>query len=117
MAKNSRNDGRIARHDRLRKRIVGTSERPRLAVFRSLKHITAQIIDDSNGQTIVSASTLEKDLKATGNIGGAKQIGETIAKRALDKGIKQVVFDRGGFQYHGRIESLAKGARDAGLEF
>lgn len=117
MPRRSRNDGRILRHDRLRKRIDGTAERPRLAVFRSLKHISAQIIDDSTGQTLVSASTLEKEIGARGNAEGAKQIGAAVAKRALDKGIKQVVFDRGGVKYHGRVEKLAEGAREAGLEF
>jgi large subunit ribosomal protein L18 len=117
MPKTSRNDGRVARHTRLRKRITGTPERPRLAVFRSLKHISAQIIDDTTGTTLVSASSLEKELSASGNVGGSKQIGEVVAKRALDKGIKQVVFDRGGVKYHGRVATLAEAAREAGLEF
>ena len=117
MPSNSRNDSRIARHVRLRKRITGTPDRPRLAVFRSLKHISAQIIDAASGQTLCSASSLEKDLGATGNAAGAKQIGMALAKRAVEKGIKQVVFDRGGFRYHGRIANLAEGAREAGLEF
>jgi len=117
MPKRSRNDGRVLRHKRLRKRIEGTPERPRLAVFRSLKHISAQIIDDSAGTTLVSASTLEKGIGARGNVEGAKQIGATIAQRAIEKGIKQVVFDRGGVKYHGRVASLADGAREAGLEF
>jgi len=117
MPNNSRNDLRIARHERLRKRITGTSERPRLAVYRSLKHITAQIIDDSTGQTLCSAGTLEKEIGVTGNAAGAKKIGAELAKRALAKGISKVVFDRGGFRYHGRIAGLAEGAREAGLEF
>jgi len=117
MPKNSRNDSRIARHDRLRKRIKGTSERPRLAVYRSLKHISAQIIDDANGRTICSASSLEKELAASGNAGGAKKVGAELAKRAVAQGITKVVFDRGGFRYHGRIAGLADGAREAGLEF
>jgi large subunit ribosomal protein L18 len=117
MAKRSRADLRVARHGRLRKRLDGTTERPRLAVFRSLKHISAQIIDDSTGVTLVAASSHEKGLKATGNAEGAKLIGSELAKRAKEKGIKAVVFDRGGFQYHGRVASLAEGAREAGLEF
>jgi len=117
MATRSRADLRVARHDRLRKRLSGTSERPRLAVFRSLKHISAQIIDDSTGVTLAAASSLEKELKATGNADGAKKIGLELAKRAKEKGINAVVFDRGGFQYHGRVSSLAEGAREGGLEF
>lgn len=108
---------RIARHKRLRKRVAGTPERPRLAVYRSLKHISAQVIDDSSGSTLAAASTLEKSFKATGNAEGAKKVGEAIAKRAIEKGIKAVVFDRGGFRYHGRVASLADAAREAGLEF
>jgi large subunit ribosomal protein L18 len=108
---------RKARHSRLRKRIEGTSERPRLAVFRSLQHIYAQIIDDSTGTTIAAASSQEKDLKAAGNAEGAKKVGEALAKRAKDKGINAVVFDRGGFRFHGRVASLAEGAREGGLEF
>jgi large subunit ribosomal protein L18 len=108
---------RQARHVRLRKRLSGTTERPRLAVFRSLKHISAQIIDDSTGQTLVSASSQEKDLKATGNRDGARAVGAALAQRAKEKGINAVVFDRGGFQYHGRVSSLAEAAREQGLEF
>ena len=108
---------RKARHSRLRKRIEGTATRPRLAVFRSLQHIYAQIIDDSTGTTIASASSQEKDLKAAGNVEGAKKVGEALAKRAKDKGINSVVFDRGGFRFHGRVASLAEGAREGGLEF
>lgn len=117
MATRSRADLRVARHERLRKHLGGTPERPRLAVFRSLKHISAQIIDDSTGTTLVAASSLEKELKVTGNADGAKAIGEAIAKRAKEKGIDKVVFDRGGFQYHGRVAKLADGAREGGLEF
>lgn len=117
MAQRSRADLRVARHQRLRKRLDGTTARPRLAVFRSLKNISAQIIDDASGHTLVSASSLEKDLKATGNAEGAKKIGIELAKRAKEKGISAVVFDRGGFQYHGRVEKLAEGAREGGLEF
>lgn len=117
MAQRSRADLRVARHQRLRKRLDGTTARPRLAVFRSLKHISAQIIDDATGTTLVAASSHEKELKATGNAEGAKRIGEELAKRAKEKGITAVVFDRGGFQYHGRVASLAAGAREGGLEF
>lgn len=108
---------RLARHARLRKRVSGTPEKPRLAVFRSLKHISAQIIDDTTGHTLVSASSREKDLKATGNKEGAKKVGSAIAERAKKAGLSTVIFDRGGFQYHGRVASLADGAREAGLEF
>lgn len=117
MAKRSRADLRVSRHERLRKHLAGTSERPRLAVFRSLKHISAQIIDDSTGTTLAACSSLEKALSQTGNAGGAKAIGIELAKRAKEKGIAKVVFDRGGYQYHGRVASLADGAREGGLEF
>jgi large subunit ribosomal protein L18 len=105
------------RHERLRKHIAGTPERPRLAVFRSLRHIYAQIIDDSTGQTLVSASTAEKDLAGGANKDSAKNVGAAIGQRAKAKGIEKVVFDRGGFRYHGRVASLADAAREAGLEF
>jgi large subunit ribosomal protein L18 len=108
---------RTARHVRLRKKISGTPERPRLAVFRSLKHIYAQIIDDSTGTTLCAASSQEKTLSTKGNAEGAKLVGTTLAERAKEKGISSVVFDRGGFRYHGRVASLADGAREAGLEF
>lgn len=105
----------------IRKKISGTSEKPRLAVFKSEKHIYAQIIDDKNGVTITSASTVDKDLKKdlekTWNKNAAEKVGELLAKRALEKGISNVVFDRGGFKYHGRIKSLADSARKAGLKF
>lgn len=117
MPKTTQAELRVARHKRLRKRVLGTAERPRLAVYRSLKHITAQVIDDSTGNTLAAASSLEKSLKTTGNADGAKKVGEAIAKRALEKGVKAVVFDRGGFRYHGRVASLATAAREAGLEF
>ena len=119
MSKNSRNDRRVKRHLRVRKNLIGTPEKPRLCVFRSNKNISAQIIDDVNGNTLVSASTLEKDLKGEngGNKEAAKKDGELIAKRALDKGIENVAFDRGGFLYHGRVKELAEGAREAGLKF
>jgi len=113
----TRGELRVARHDRLRKNVAGTPVRPRLAVFRSLKHISAQIIDDSTGTTLAAASSLEKDLKATGNADGAKVVGTKLAQRAKEKGINAVVFDRGGFRYHGRVASLAAGAREGGLEF
>ncbi|MCB8931876.1 MAG: 50S ribosomal protein L18 [Fimbriimonadaceae bacterium] len=108
---------RKVRHERLRKRISGTPERPRLAVFRSLKHIYAQIIDDTTGTTLASASSREKEIAAGGNLDGAKAVGAALGKRAADKGIKAVVFDRGGFRYHGRVAGLADAAREAGLEF
>jgi large subunit ribosomal protein L18 len=109
---------------RLRKRTTGSSERPRLTVFRSVTHMYVQVVDDSNGKTIASASTVEPSLKGTmkkdakgGNIAGAKVIGKTIAERLLEKGVKQVVFDRNGFLYHGRVKAVADAAREAGLEF
>ena len=116
MSNSTNSDARVARHVRLRKRLSGSTERPRLAVFRSSKHIYVQVIDDVTGQTVAAASSQEKGVKG-GNVDGAKQVGNTIAKRAQDKGIKTVVFDRGGFQYHGRVQSLADGAREGGLEF
>jgi large subunit ribosomal protein L18 len=97
--------------------VVGSTERPRLTVFRSLKHIYAQIIDDTTGNTLVSASSEEKGFAGSGNAAGAKKVGSSIAERAKEKGITTVVFDRGGFKYHGRVASLADGAREAGLEF
>jgi large subunit ribosomal protein L18 len=108
---------RKARHERLRKNVAGTPERPRLAVFRSLKHIYAQIIDDTTGTTLVSASSIEKEISAGGNKDGAKQVGTALSERAKAKGINQVVFDRGGFRYMGRVAKLAEGAREGGLEF
>ncbi|HLK14070.1 MAG TPA: 50S ribosomal protein L18 [Fimbriimonadaceae bacterium] len=117
MSVSSRQELRVVRHDRLRKRIEGSGERPRLAVFRSLKHIYAQIIDDSTGTTIAHASTQEKELAAGGNREGAKKVGLALAKKAKAKGIDKVVFDRGGFKYHGQVASLADGAREGGLEF
>src|SRR4051794_30470470 len=117
MANLKRAEQRVARHVRLRKKLEGTAERPRLAIFRSSKHIYAQVIDDSQGVTLVSASTQEKELNVKGNKEGAKAIGAAIAERAKGKGISRVVFDRGGFQYHGRVASLAEGARESGLEF
>jgi large subunit ribosomal protein L18 len=116
--KQDRQEARVRRHLRVRKKVSGTPEKPRLAVFRSEKNIYAQIIDDVNAVTLVAASSLDKDFEGIGsNREAAKLVGEAIAKRALDKGIKEVVFDRGGFVYHGRVQSLAEGAREAGLEF
>jgi len=117
MATKTKAEQRVARHDRLRKKVEGTKARPRLAVFRSLKHISAQIIDDSTGNTLAAASSQEKGLKVTGNADGAKAVGTKLAERAKAQGISAVVFDRGGFRYHGRVASLANGAREAGLEF
>ncbi len=115
----SRNEMRLERHARIRKDLVGTTDRPRLNVFRSNANITAQIIDDEKGVTLVSASTLEKDLKITngGNVEAAKLIGAEIAKRAKKAKITKVVFDRGGYLYHGRVKALADAARENGLEF
>lgn len=114
-------EARIRRHSRIRKKVFGFAERPRLTVYRSLNHIYAQIIDDSGQNTLVAASTLDKELgnekSHKGNIKAAKLVGELIAKKALDKGIKKVVFDRGGYLYHGRVKALAEAARKAGLEF
>lgn len=110
---------RKKKHLRIRKKISGTTECPRLVVYRSLKNIYAQIIDDTTGTTLVAASSLEVDLKKEygGNQDAAKKVGELVAKKAIDKGIKEVVFDRGGYLYHGRVAALAEGAREAGLEF
>jgi len=104
-------------HRRIRRRLAGTTERPRLAVFRSVKHIYAQIIDDTQGRTVASASSNEKGGVNGGNVAGAKAIGKLVAQRAQEKGIKAVVFDRGGYLYHGRVKALADSAREAGLEF
>ncbi|HOJ93063.1 MAG TPA: 50S ribosomal protein L18 [Dictyoglomaceae bacterium] len=119
--KKSRKEQRKIRHLRTREKISGTPERPRLAVYKSLRYIYAQIIDDTKGYTLVSASSLEKELKgqlkSTDDMEAAKLVGEVIAERALEKGIKKVVFDRGGFLYHGRIKAFADSARARGLEF
>jgi large subunit ribosomal protein L18 len=105
-------------HKRIRRKLSGTAERPRLAIFRSVAHIYAQVIDDGAGQTLVSASSVDKDGKTNGgNVAAAKAIGKLVAERAKKKGIKTVVFDRGGYQYHGRVKALADAAREAGLEF
>lgn len=112
-------ESRLRRHNRVRKRVSGTAARPRLAVFRSAKHITAQIIDDVAGKTLAAASTTEKGLRSTsgGNKSAAEVVGKLIAERAKAAGVSTVVFDRGGFLYHGRVASLADAARAAGLEF
>ena len=121
VSKKSRQEVRLNKHRKLRNRFSGTAERPRLAVFRSNNHMYAQIIDDTVGNTLVAASTVEKDVKAelekTNNVDAAAYLGTVIAKRALEKGIKAVVFDRGGFIYQGKIAALADAAREAGLEF
>jgi large subunit ribosomal protein L18 len=137
MARSSKNDVRVRVHSRIRQRVRGTGERPRLAVFRSLKHIYAQVIDDRKGHTVAAASSGEKagekksDEKKSekasgekakvpasgGNVAGAKQVGKLIAERAKAQGITKVVFDRGGYLYHGRVKALADAAREAGLEF
>ena len=119
--KESRSAIRSKKHLRVRNRFSGTAERPRLAVFRSNNHMYAQIIDDTVGNTLVAASTLDKDVKAacekTNNVDAAAQVGTAIAKKALEKGITTVVFDRGGFLYAGKVKALAEAAREAGLEF
>ena len=116
--KEDKNKARQKRHLRVRNHISGTAERPRLNVFRSLSNIYAQVIDDVNGVTLVSASTKDKDFKNYGgNIEAAKAVGQAVAKRALEKGITEVVFDRGGYVYHGRVAALAEAAREAGLKF
>ena len=118
LLKADKNKTRQKRHLRVRNRVAGTAARPRLNVFRSLKHIYAQVIDDDKGITIAAASTLDKDFNGTGgNIAAAKAVGTAIAKKALEKGINEVVFDRGGYIYHGRIAALAQAAREGGLKF
>ena len=121
VSKESRAKVRLNKHRRVRNRFAGTAERPRLAVFRSNNHMYAQIIDDSVGNTLVSASTLQKEVKAelekTNDVDAAAYLGKVIAERALEKGIKEVVFDRGGFIYQGKVKALAEAAREAGLEF
>ena len=116
--KQNSNVARLRRHERVRKNISGTAEKPRLNVFRSLNNIYAQIIDDTKGITLVSASSLDKSFNGYGgNVAAAKEVGKLVAEKALEKGIKTVVFDRGGYIYHGRVAALAEGAREAGLEF
>lgn len=117
MAKTSRAVVRTAVHNRIRRKVSGTTQHPRLAIYRSLNHIYAQVIDDEQGLTLASASTTEKDLRGStgGNIEAAKRVGKEIAQRALAKGISQIVFDRGGYLYHGRVKALTDAAREAGL--
>ena len=116
--KQDSNKARTARHKRVRAKISGTPQRPRLNVFRSTKHIYAQIIDDVNVVTLAAASSLSKDFEGDGgNVEGAKKVGELVAKHAIEKGITEVVFDRGGYLYHGRVKELAEGAREGGLKF
>ena len=117
ITQNKRNEIRQRIHSRIREKLAGTGERPRLNVYRSLNHIYAQVIDDQKGETLVSASTLAMNLKTGGNVAAAKEIGKAVAEKAVEKGIKRVVFDRGGYLYHGRIKALADAAREAGLEF
>jgi large subunit ribosomal protein L18 len=121
ISKEDKNKARLKRHLRVRKKITGTTERPRLNIFRSAKHMYAQIIDDTTGATLAAASTQDKDLRdqvaSGGNVEAAKKVGELIAQRAKAKGLDKVVFDRGGYLYHGRVQALADAAREAGLEF
>jgi large subunit ribosomal protein L18 len=120
LAKISKNQKRGHVHDRIRKKMQGTEGRPRLNVYRSLNHIYVQVIDDLNGKTLVSASTAEgkkEDRRTGGNVAAAKVVGKTIAERAKAKGVKKVIFDRGGYIYHGRVKALADAAREAGLQF
>ena len=118
VSKKDSNAARLHRHKRVRGKISGTAARPRLAVFRSLNHISAQVIDDVKGVTLVAASSMEKDFGMTGgNKAAAHKVGELIANRAAAKGISEVVFDRGGYVYHGRVQELAEGAREGGLKF
>ena len=119
MALKSRNDNRLKRHERVRKNVYGTPERPRLCVYRSSKNIYAQVIDDVNGKTLASASSLDKDLALEygGNKAAAREVGKKVGEAAKAAGITTVIFDRGGYLYHGRVQELADGAREAGLEF
>jgi large subunit ribosomal protein L18 len=114
----SKQAGRARRHRRVRKKVRGTAERPRLAVFRSSKHVYAQVIDDVQGRTVAAASTIETDLRsgATGTVDAAKSVGKLVGERAKAAGVETVVFDRGGFRYHGRVAGVADGAREAGLK-
>lgn len=119
--KENKNSKRKVRHLRVRRKVTGTPERPRLSIYRSLSNMYAQLIDDTTGTTLVSASTLDKDvkdaIKTGGNKEAAKAVGQSVAKKAVSKGINNVVFDRGGYIYHGRVKELAEGAREAGLQF
>ena len=118
---NLRTQARLKRKKRIRKKLVGTTNRPRLCVFRSARHIYAQVIDDSLGQTLAAASSMEKDVRenpeSKNKVTAANNVGKIIGQRAIEKGLKKVVFDRNGFLYHGRIKAVSKGAREAGLEF
>jgi large subunit ribosomal protein L18 len=115
--KTQKNEKRVRIHDRIRKRLTGTQEQPRLSIYRSTAHIYAQIIDDRKGVTLVAASTVEGKGKVGGNLAAAKEVGRTVADKAKAKGITKVVFDRGGYLYHGRVKALADAAREAGLKF
>lgn len=117
VSRKDKNAARIKRHTRVRAKVSGTAERPRLAVYRSTNNISAQIIDDVKGVTLVAASSYEKQFETGGNKEAAKKVGKLIAERAADKGITEVVFDRGGYLYHGRVSELAEGAREGGLKF
>ena len=119
ITKHSKNETRLRIHKRIREKVRGSAERPRLAVFRSINHIYAQLIDDRQGRTIAAASSVEKNAQVPsgGNVAGAKGVGKLLAERAKEKGITKVVFDRGGYLYHGRVKALADAAREAGLEF
>jgi large subunit ribosomal protein L18 len=121
ITKQDKNKVRKKRHYRVRNKLQGTPQRPRLNVFRSSKHVYAQLIDDANGLTLAAASTLDPELKdqidSTGNADAARKVGELVGKRAIEKGVTEIVFDRGGYIYHGRIQALAEGAREAGLKF
>jgi large subunit ribosomal protein L18 len=119
MGQKNRSEQREAVHRRIRRKVQGTQQRPRLCVFRSLNHIYAQVIDDSTGSTVCAASTVEKALRATsgGNLQAASSVGKLIAERAKEKGVEQVVFDRGGYIFHGRVKQLAEAAKEAGLKF
>ena len=117
MANTNRAEIRTAIHERIRRKVKGNGAKPRLAIYRSLNHIYAQVIDDQKGETIAAASSLQLKLKSGGNVAAAKEIGKAIAEKAKEKGVKKVVFDRGGFLYHGRVKALADAAREAGLEF
>jgi large subunit ribosomal protein L18 len=117
IAKTERNQIRSRVHFRIREKLSGTAERPRLNVYRSLNHIYAQVIDDTKGETLASASTLAAKIATGGNVAAAKEVGKLVAEQAISKGVKKVVFDRGGYLYHGRIKALADAAREAGLDF
>ena len=117
IAKTERNLIRQRVHSRIREKLSGSTERPRLNVYRSLNHIYAQVIDDAKGVTIASASTLAGKINLGGNVAAAKEVGKLVAEQAIEKGVKKVVFDRGGYLYHGRIKALADAAREAGLDF